>query len=163
MNEYKGDQFVPYFTLEKYFENKYLPFIKNKSEFIDYTASYFRIKETEIRFFSGSEWINGQYIKNINMEIHLKNGNYYEIKFFEDGDISIILYLLTSDYFHDKCWRPTGADLKSFIFVNSSKTKNFLNFYRSGENEKQPENREKQGEVEVSRAILFLRLDGRSY
>lgn len=129
MNEYKGDQFVPYFILEKYFENKYLLFIKNKSKFIDYTASYFGIKQTEIRFFTRFEWINDQHIKYIHMEIYLKNGNFYEIKFFKNGTITIELNLLISSSSYSKTWRPTGADLKSFTFANSSKTKKFLNFY----------------------------------
>lgn len=129
MNEYKGDQFVPYFILEKYFENKYLPFIKNKSGFIDYTASYFGIKENKIKFFSEFDWINDQYIKYIYMEIYLKNGNFYEIKFLENGNITINLNFLTSSSSYSKTWSPTGADLKSFIFVNLSKTKKFLNFY----------------------------------
>lgn len=129
MNEYKGDQFVPYFILEKYFENKYLPFIKIESGFIEYTASYFGIKENKIKYFSGIDWINDQYIKYICMEIYLKNGNFYEIKLFKNENITIKLYHLTNSSSYSKTWSPTGADFKSFIFANSSETKKFLNLY----------------------------------
>ena len=50
----------------------------------------------------------------------------------------------------------------SKLFLCTLKSSHF-NYYRSERDEKQPENGEKQGKAEVSRAILFLKHGSRSY
>ena len=125
MNVEIEKQFVPYLILEEYFKKKYLPDIKVINEFINYTASYFNVEKSEIWFHDDYEWINDQRKYCIEIEIKLKNGNFYKINFFKDGSVNGDLFI-KEDYSR---WRGTGFDIKSYSFTKSTKTKEFFNFY----------------------------------
>ena len=115
MSENINNQFVPYLILEKYLKKKYLPGIKVINGFINYIASYFDVEKSKIWFRDSREWISNHRENCIAIRIDLKNGNHYDINFFEDGNTNGNLFVKETS----SSWRGTGLDFKSSMFIKS--------------------------------------------